>query len=119
MEMRVGQRNGRIEVETLEQAVARDVGEDDGGNTGILETPRDLQHRDLRDVSAQPSTATLPSRASSPTATRPGNFFAAALTSSGSRTAAVPMMTREDALGEPGFDGREIADAATELHRNA
>src|SRR6266851_10481994 len=46
------------------------------------------------EVSAQPSTATLPSRASRPTATRPGNFFAAPFTSSGSRTAAVPMMTR-------------------------
>src|SRR3569833_479662 len=46
------------------------------------------------EVSAQPSTATLPSRASRPTATRPGNAFAAGLTNSGSRTAAVPMMTR-------------------------
>src|SRR6266478_7633906 len=46
------------------------------------------------DVSAQPSTATLPSRASRPTATRPGNFFAAPFTSSGSRTAAVPIITR-------------------------
>ena len=46
------------------------------------------------EVSAQPSTATLPSRASRPTATRPGYFLAALLTSAGSRTAAVPMMTR-------------------------
>ena len=46
------------------------------------------------DVSAQPSTATLPSRASRPTAIRFGNFFAASFTSAGSRTAAVPMMTR-------------------------
>src|SRR4051812_14860627 len=46
------------------------------------------------DCSAQPSTATLPSRASRPTAMRWGYFFAASLTSAGSRTAAVPMMTR-------------------------
>src|SRR3954470_2582347 len=46
------------------------------------------------DVAAQPSTATLPSRASRPTAIRFGYFFAAAFTRSGSRTAAVPMMTR-------------------------
>src|SRR3984957_19161993 len=50
------------------------------------------------EVSAQPWTATLPSRASRPTATRPGNFFAALFTSSGSRTAAVPMMTRATPL---------------------
>src|SRR5947209_4372614 len=46
------------------------------------------------DCSAQPSTATLPSRASSPTAMRFGCFRAASFTSAGSRTAAVPMMTR-------------------------
>src|SRR3984893_3653263 len=50
------------------------------------------------EVSAQPSTATLPSRASSPTATRPGNFLAAPFTNSGSRTAAVPMITRATPL---------------------
>src|SRR5215203_55012 len=46
------------------------------------------------DVSAQPSTATLPFLASRPTAIRFGYFFAASFTSAGSRTAAVPMMTR-------------------------
>src|SRR5712692_5508145 len=46
------------------------------------------------DVSAQPCTATLPSRASRPTAIRLGKAFAASFTSAGSRTAAVPMMTR-------------------------
>src|SRR3979490_1124741 len=59
------------------------------------------------EVSAQPATATLPSRASRPTATRAGNFRAACLTSSGSRTAA-----------GPAFDRRQIADAAAELHRD-
>ncbi|OJU29803.1 MAG: hypothetical protein BGN94_18725 [Rhizobiales bacterium 68-8] len=46
------------------------------------------------EASAQPSTATLPPRASMPTATLPGNSRQASLTSSGSRTATVPRMTR-------------------------
>src|SRR5580692_225925 len=50
------------------------------------------------DVLAQPSTAALPSRASSPTAMRPGFARAASLTSAGSRTAAVPIMTRATPL---------------------
>src|ERR1700722_12811367 len=50
------------------------------------------------DVSAQPWVATLPSRASRPTATRFGNTRAAALTKAGSRTAAVPMITRSTPL---------------------
>ena len=65
----------------------------------IAATPASSKRRAISstvtcEVSAQPSTATLPSRASRPTATRPGNFLAAPFTSSGSRTAAVPMMTR-------------------------
>ncbi len=53
-----------------------------------------ISRADSSDVLAHPSIATLPSRASSPTATRPGCARAASLTSAGSRTAAVPMMTR-------------------------
>ena len=45
-------------------------------------------------VSAQPSTATLPPRASMPTATRPGKRRQASRTSAGSRTATVPRITR-------------------------
>src|SRR5690606_6632096 len=46
------------------------------------------------DASAQPSTATLPPRASMPTAILPGNALHASFTSPGSRTATVPRMTR-------------------------
>src|SRR5215475_4138123 len=44
----IGQRDGRVEIEALQQAVARNVREDDGGDAGILEALRDLQRRDLR-----------------------------------------------------------------------
>ena len=48
---------------------------------------------------------------------RPGYSRAASLTSAGSRTAAVPMMTRSTPFIEPGRDGCEVADAAAELDR--
>ncbi len=70
------------------------------------------------EVSAQPSTATLPSRASRPTATRPGYFLAAALDQRGIAHRRGADDDARDAFGEPGLDGREIADAAAELHRH-
>src|SRR5882762_424532 len=53
-----------------------------------------ISSADRSEVSAQPWTATRPSRASSPTAMRFGQSRAACLTRSGSFTAAVPIMTR-------------------------
>src|SRR6266853_1726075 len=53
-----------------------------------------ISSTDRSDVSAQPCTATRPSRASSPTAMRFGQSRAACFTRSGSFTAAVPIMTR-------------------------
>src|SRR5262249_6243670 len=50
------------------------------------------------EVSAQPCVATLPSRASSPTATRLGNLPAASFTRAGPRTAGVRRMTRATPL---------------------
>jgi hypothetical protein len=90
---RLGQRNGGIEIETLQQAVARDVGVDDRGDAGVLETrairaptlprsPPSLD-RDLAVARVEPDRDP-----------RPGKFRAASFTKSGSRTAAVPMMTR-------------------------
>src|SRR5712671_8114412 len=35
-------------VDALQHAVARDVGVDDGRNAGVLETPRDIEHGQLR-----------------------------------------------------------------------
>src|SRR6516165_4066835 len=55
---------------------------------------RAISSAESSELSAQPSTATLPSRASRPTAMRPGKARAASLTRAGSRTAAVPMMAR-------------------------
>src|SRR5208282_5380462 len=43
----VRERDGGVEVQALEQAVAGNVGIDDGGDADILETLRDLEHREL------------------------------------------------------------------------
>src|SRR5580704_4682543 len=40
---RIGERDGGVEIEPLEQAVPGNVGVDDRGNAGILETPRDVE----------------------------------------------------------------------------
>ena len=70
------------------------------------------------EVSAQPSTATLPSRASSPTATRPGNCSGGALHQLGIAHRRGADDDARDALAEPAFDRGHVADAAAELHRD-
>src|ERR1700704_5776688 len=44
----LGKLYGGVEIEAFQQAVARDVGEDDRGDAGILESPRDLERGYLR-----------------------------------------------------------------------
>ena len=46
---RVGERDGGVEIEAFEHAVARDIGVDDGGNAGILEAARDVRARSSSD----------------------------------------------------------------------
>ena len=67
----LGQRDGRLPVDARQHAVAVDVGIDDRRDAGILEGAGELD-ASMSDVSAQPSTATFPPRASMPTATCPG-----------------------------------------------
>ena len=104
----------------VQHAVALDVGVDDRRDAGVLEALREIDRRRCSEVSAQPSTATLPPRASMPTAIWPGiSARGLAARDSGSRTAAVPRMTRATPLLEPALDRRQVADAAAELHRDA
>ncbi len=96
---RIRQRNRCVEVETLQHAIARNVGVDDRCNAGTSSKRRgDIESHQVPTIPPSPSTATLPSRASRPTATLLGNCDAASFTRAGSRTAAVPMMTRLHAL---------------------
>ncbi len=88
-----GKPGGADDVRAGECAVAGDVGVDDRGNSGVGEPPSQIDRAHLL-VSAQPSTATRPPRASMPTTMRPGQSAAARRTSAGSRNAAVPRTTR-------------------------
>ena len=91
---RIGKRNGRVEIEALEHAVARHVGVDDRGDAGILEAPRDARAR--KAPTFPPSLRPRPCRRAHRARRRRGRDMrrAASFTSAGSRTAAVPMMTR-------------------------
>ena len=87
----------------------------------IAATPASSKRRAMSsavssEVSAQPSTATLPSRASRPTATRPGYRFAACLHQRRIAHRRGADDDAVDALVEPAFDRRHVADAAAELH---
>src|SRR5258708_34875046 len=46
--MAVGERHGGIEIDALQKTVARNIGEDDRSNPGILEALSDLKCSDLR-----------------------------------------------------------------------
>mgnify|MGYP003694418257 CR=1 FL=1 len=45
---RFGERNGGIEIEALQQAIAGNVGVDQGGDAHILEPPGDVERRRAR-----------------------------------------------------------------------
>ena len=57
---RIGKRDGGVDVEALEHAVARDVGIDDRGNAGVLEAPGDIERGKLR--ASRPSLEPRPCR---------------------------------------------------------
>ena len=90
----VGHRAEHLDVEALQGAVAIDVGDDQGRDARVLEPPGDVDGVQLAGLRSSPGTATLPPRTSTLTAICPGCAGAQVFTSSGSRTAAVPRMTR-------------------------
>ena len=70
-------------------------------------------------ASPHPWMAAMPSRASIPNAMRPGKLLQASRTSSGSRTATVPRITRATPLLSQLSMARHSAHAAAQLHRHA
>ena len=114
----VGERNGGVEIETLEQPVARDVGVDDGGDAGILEAPGDRQRRQFRGF--RPAfDRDLAVAGVEPDGNAAGKGLGRLLHQlriahrRGADDDAV------DALAEPGFHRRHVAHAAAELDRQA
>ena len=113
----LGERDGGVDVDAAHRAVAVDVGVDDGGDAGVLETQREVERATVL-CSVQPSTATMPSRASMPTAIWPGHCLQAALTRPGSLHRDGAQDHPADAGLEPARDALDGADAAAQLGRH-
>src|SRR4051794_11483177 len=113
---RIRQRDGRTEIQALEQAIARDVGEDDGGDAGVLEPLRDLQHRYLRGLGPTFDRDLAVTRIE-PDRDPAGEFSCSSLHQFRIAHRGGADDDPGNALVEPGFNSREIANAATELHR--
>src|SRR3954451_16087740 len=113
----LGQRNRCIEIEALQQAVARDVGKDDGGDAGILETLCDFERGHLRGLGPafDGDLAVAGVEANSDAARK---FFRGTLHQFRIAHRGRPNDHARDPLVEPGFHGLEIANAAAELHRH-
>ena len=93
-----------------------DLGDDERADARAVEAPREVDEVDARCVVVQPWVATSRPRASSPTATRPGNRAASSSTSSGCSTAAVPTTTRSTPASSSATARLDGADATAALH---
>ena len=109
-----GQRARGGDVDALLRAVALDVGVDDAARRRPLPAGAPASTAVVALVSIQPSTATLPSRASMPTATRPGNRRQASATTSG---CSQRRGAEDDAIGAHGEDRAGALDACARRRR--
>ena len=117
IEIALGERNGGVEVEALQQAVARDVGEDDRGDAGILEALRDFERGHLRGLGPAFDRDLAVARVEADRDAA-GEFLRSALHQFGIAHRRGADDDPRNALVEPGFDGLEVANAAAELHRH-
>src|SRR6185437_10331699 len=108
-------RDGGVEIEALEQAVARDVGIDDGGDARVLEAARNLERRQFRRLGPALYRHLAVARIESDrdaAGKLPGRFL-------DQRRVAHLRRADDDAVDaflQPAGDSRQIADAAAELH---
>src|SRR5215813_6580422 len=115
---RVGERDGRVEIEALEQAVAGDVGVDDRRDADVLEAPGEVERGELgglgpalhRDFSVARIEADRD--ALWKLARRLPDECGIAHRRGADDDAVDP-------LAEPGLDSRHVADAAAQLHAQA
>jgi len=113
----VGERDGGVEIEALEQAVAGNIGVDDRGDAGVGKAARHVVGRKLGRFrpagDRDPAVARV-----EPDRDPAGIALRRALHE---RRVAHRRGADDDAphaFGEPRLDGRHIADAAAELHRD-
>jgi hypothetical protein len=110
-------RQRRGDVEAGEDAVAGDVGVDDGGDPGVLEAAAEVLGRHARGLrpAFDGDAAVLGVDADGdPAGVQPCRLADEVRLAHGRGADDHP----GDALGEPALDGAQVADAAPELHRN-
>src|SRR5581483_3362064 len=115
---RLRERDGGVEIETLQHAVAGNVRIDDGGDAGVLEAPRDVERRNFRAL--RPALDRHCAIARVQSHGHAAGIIARGLLDEG-RIAHRGSADDDagDALFEPGFDCRGVAYAAAKLDRNA
>ena len=114
---RLRERNGGVEIEALEHAVARHVGVDDRGNAGILEAPRDIERGKFRSLGPAFDRDFAVARIEPD---RDASRIGARSLLDQRRIAHSRRADNDpcDALAEPALDRGTVANAAAELHRN-
>src|SRR5258708_7624450 len=113
---RIGQRNGGVEVEALEKAVAGNIRMNDCGNAGILESQRNFKRRQIGSLGPTLHGDTAVARIQSDgNAVRPVacGLFDEVRVFHG----CCPDNDTIDALFEPRRDRRPVANSASKLHR--
>src|SRR5690606_21447924 len=103
------------EIEALEQAVARDIREDDGRDAGILEALRDLQRRHLRRLRPALDCDLAVTRVEADRDAARKRFCGLLHQRRIAHRRSADDDAR-DALAEPALDRLQIADATAELH---
>src|ERR1700722_9893534 len=113
----LGQRNGRVEIETLQETVPRNIGKDDRGDAGILETLRDFERGDLRGLGPAFDRDLAVARVETHRDAA-GEFFRGTFDQFGIAHRGGADDHPRNALRQPGFNRFQIANTAAELHRH-
>ena len=103
-----------LQVEPSQQAVAGNVGVDDGGDTCVLEPPGDLKDREPRCLRPAFDRNLAASRIEADRDAA-GEFFRSTLDQFGVAHRRGTDNYARNALGEPGLDGVEIADVQRDI----
>ena len=113
----LGELDRRIEIEALQQAVAGNIGEDDRGDPGILEPLRDFEGGDLRGLGPA-FDRDLAVAGVETDRDAAGKFPGRTFHKLGIAHRRGADDDPRNALGEPGLDRVQVADAAAELYRH-
>src|SRR5436305_1611059 len=113
-----GELDGGVEIQPLEQAVSRDVGEDNSGHAGVLEAPGDVQRAHLRGLRPTLDRDLAVARIETNGYASRKRFRRLLYQIRIPHRRGADDDTR-DAFLQPRLHGAKVANAAAELHRHA